>query len=463
MRGSAAYAHLWGTPEIHALLDDEPRLRAWLHILGQLAAAQAELELIPASAAEEIAGSVRVEILDMDHLVAQTQATGHSLLGLIQTVQQVVSPAAGEWFCFGATVQDVTDTWFALLMRDIAAIVERDLLAIEDSLVALAERHRDTPMTGRTHGQPGLPITAGLKAATWAGEIGRHLDRLAEGRRRWPVAQLAGAVGTLSFWGDKAFDLQERFAARLGLLAPEGPWLNARDRLAEFGCLLALIAQTLGRIGNEILELQRGEIAEWFEPFVEGEVGSITMPHKRNPERSEHLVTLAKVARAEAALLVEAMVGEHERDGRSWKTEWAAAPDLFLATGRSLAIARGLLAGLDLRPARMAANLAVSGEYLHSEAVMLELAAHLGKQSAHRLVYGAAMRGVEEGTGLRRALEETPEVVALLSKEDLDRLFEATLSTGRSAALVDRAVAAARRSRAQRVQRAAPSVADGRS
>ncbi|MDQ1490341.1 MAG: hypothetical protein QOJ23_2855, partial [Actinomycetota bacterium] len=357
MRGSAVYAHLWSTPEVDALLGDEGRLASWLDILAALARAQGELGLIPAEVADEIVRKAVVENLDLAYVAAQTRATEHSTLGLIRGVQQVVSAEAGEWFCHGATVQDVTDTWCALVMRDLGRIAERDLSAIEASLRKLARRHKATPMAARTHGQPGLPVTVGYKAAVWAAEVRRHRERLGDGGGRWLVGQLGGAAGTGSLWGGSRRALQDRFCEVLGLGRPEGPWISARDRIAEFGSVLAMIAATLGKIGNEVLELQRPEIGEVFEPFTPGAVGSITMPHKRNPERSEHLVTLARLVRAEAGVLVESMVVEHERDGRAWKAEWAAFPEVCRLTAASLASARGLVDGLTVDPAAMAANI----------------------------------------------------------------------------------------------------------
>ena len=155
-------------------------------------------------------------------------------------------------------------------------------------------------MCGRTHGQPGLPITFGFKAAVWAAELDRHLERLRQGRRRWEVVQLGGALGTMEFWGDRALDLLEAFARQLGLGVPVVPWITARDGVAEFIWLLAAISATAGKIGNEVYQLQRPEIGELRESFTPGTVGSITMPHKRNPEISEHLVTLSRVIRAQA-------------------------------------------------------------------------------------------------------------------------------------------------------------------
>ncbi|MGH8974528.1 MAG: class-II fumarase/aspartase family protein [Acidimicrobiia bacterium] len=448
MRGSAVYAHLWGTAEVDALLSDDARLQSWLDILAVLARAQADVGLIPAAAGEEIARQAKVDLLDLEFVVAETRATSHSTLGLIRGMQKILSPEAGEWFCYGATVQDVADTWCALVVRDVGRIVWRDLGAIEDALVRLAVEHRATPVAARTHGQPGLPVTFGYKAAVWAAEIRRHRERLRQGRERWLVGQLGGAAGTGSLWGDRRRPLQERFCALLGLGLPEGPWISARDRLAEFGAVLAMVTQTLGKIGNEVLQLQRPEVGEAAEPFTPGAVGSITMPHKRNPERSEHLVTLARLARVEAGVLLESMVVEHERDGRAWKAEWAAFPDLCRLAAASLSFGRAVTEGLVVDPAAMAANLGARGGYVLSERVMQALSERVGKQSAHLLVYEASMTGVEQGLSLREALAAAPEIGKHLSAAELDALCDPAAPVDQAPEVTDEILAALERSRA---------------
>lgn len=448
MRGSSTYAHLWGTDELRGIFDDRSRIQAWLDILAALAAAQADVGLIPRAAADEIGSKARVELLDLEHVAAETRATAHSTLGLIRGMQRVLSAEAGEWFCYGATVQDVSDTWTALVMRAVGGVVYRDLRAIEAALLRLARRHRDTPAAARTHGQTGLPITFGFKVAGWAAEVRRHVERLKQGRGRWLVGQLGGAAGTASFWGDRAVELQERFCHRLGLSVPEIPWVSARDRVAEFSLVLAMVTHTLARIGNEVVQLQRPEVGELGEPFSPGQVGSITMPHKRNPERAEHLVTLARLVRAEAAVLLESMIVEHERDGRAWKAEWAAFPDVCMLTGAALSMARRVVEGLVVRPAAMRRNLERDGGYAASETVMRALARRVGKQSAHRIVYEAAMAGLDRGEDFRRALEANPEVMAHLRADELDELLDLDGAAVQTApAFVDRVLETARRAR----------------
>jgi adenylosuccinate lyase len=330
-------------------------------------------------------------------------------------------------------------------MRDVTEILDRDLGHAEAAAVTLAERHRETVMCGRTHGQPGLPITFGFKAAVWASELRRHRMRLAEGRRRWEVVQLGGALGTMEFWGDRALPLLDAFAGRLGLGAPDLPWITARDRVAEFLGLLAMVTATLAKIGQEVYELQRPEIGELREPFTPGQVGSITMPHKRNPELSEHLVTLARVVRADATVAVEGMVVEHERDGRAWKAEWVVFPEACLLTGASLAFACRLLDGLEVDADRMRSNVAAQGGYVLSEPVMRALADHIGKHAAQAVVYEAALAGRSRGVSFEAALLADPRIAGQLTPEQIARCLDPRAALGAAPAFVDRVVGAAAR------------------
>ncbi|HET7722119.1 MAG TPA: lyase family protein, partial [Acidimicrobiales bacterium] len=372
---------------------------------------------------------------DLAFVAEETRRTSHSTLGLIHGWQRVLPAPASEHVYLGATVQDVTDTWTVVALREVGRVVWRDLRAVEALLVDLAERHRDTVMVARTHGQPGSPITFGFKAASWADEVRRHLDRLRDGRARWLVAQLGGAVGVLGFFGDEGPAVRAAFCAELGLTDPGISWLTARDRLAEFASVLAMICATLARIGNEVLELQRPEIGELREPTTTDAVGSITMPHKRNPERSEHLDTLARLVRAHAGVLVEGMVQIHERDGRGWKAEWVAFPEVCLLAGVALQTAIALLSGLEVDTAAMAANV---GPGAGSERVLATLTARYGKHEAQARMHAALQPGAERPA----ALEETE----LLEAGELAALL-ATPAIAGAHAMVDEVVARSRAAR----------------
>jgi adenylosuccinate lyase len=428
---SPAYAHLWGTDETRALFDEHARWQRWLDILVTLAAAQADLGIIPQRSADTIATLARVERIDLAAVAEETRRTSHSTLGLIRALQQVLPDDVAEHVYYGATVQDVTDTWFALTMRDVGDLVERDLTMLIGAIVERAGRHGRTMMPGRTHGQPGAPISFAFKLATWADELGRHRDRVGEGRQRWATVQFGGAVGTLGFYGERGPALRARFAERLGLADPGIAWLTSRDRIGEFATLMAAITGTLARIGNEVMELQRPEIGELRESAGAGGVSSIMMPHKRNPESSEHLDTLARLTRAHAGVLLEGAVQLHERDGRGWKAEWVALPEVCLLTATALRLASDCVDGLEVDAARMQANIDAGHGLQASERILGMLSSTLGKhraQAALQEVLGAARR---DGRSLVDALD----AAGLMTRADAEAATAELLAPGDVAAV----------------------------
>ncbi|MGR8932845.1 MAG: class-II fumarase/aspartase family protein [Gammaproteobacteria bacterium] len=442
---STIYGISWSTPELRDLFAEQKRVRGWVEVMTVLAETQAEFGLIPAQAAAEIRACYRSLQIDQPFLAevgAHFAANNHSLLGLIKAVQARCGPSGGEWLCYGATVQDITDTHLMRTLRTVRNLFIARLAAIEQCLVRLAQQHRNTVMSGRTHGQSGLPITFGYKAGMWLDELERHRLRLSALAERMDVGQLCGGVGSLSSCGAQPLALQQSFLARLGLKPPPFSWTTTRDRLAEWVNGLAMLAATADRIGHEVYNLQRPEIGELSEGFVAGTVGSITMPQKRNPEISEHLGTLSRVVRHHAAHMNENLVHDHERDGRSWKGEWLILPETALATGKALQLLESLLANLQVNAARMRENLERSRGFIHGEAVMLALAPKIGKQTAHALIYEIAMRAQEQGNPLKAAVASDPRVTAHLSAADLEHLFDLEANTGACAELVDRLIAA---------------------
>lgn len=438
---SAIFGNSWATPEMRALLDEAAVVAGWIEVLTALAATQAEYGLIPAEAATRLCAtcpSVNLDEAFFDEVRRGFEQTNHSLLGLIRALQARCPGDSGEWLCYGATVQDITDTQNARVLKQIHRLLRQRVTAVLGVLSELAARHRTTPMSGRTHGQPGLPITFGYKVAGWLDEMLRHRRRLAEITPRITAGQLAGGVGSLSSFGPSGLALQQRFLEQLGLTVPAISWTSSRDRLAEWLNLLTLLTATCDRIGHEIYNLQRPEIGELCEASRAGVVGSITMPQKRNPEISEHLGTLARQVRYAAAQMTENLVHDHERDGRAWKAEWAILPGACLAADKALSLLHELLAQLEVDEDRMLRNLVATHGAVNAERVMLALAPQLGKQTAHALIYRAATDAGQRGISFREALLDSAEVRAALGVAEIDSLLGSGFDTGCCAAMVDR-------------------------
>jgi adenylosuccinate lyase len=440
---STIFGSSWADDVLRPLFAEQNRVRGWLEVMAILAQVQAEFALVPEQAAIEIKAACQGIVIDEAFLKEVGEGflkTNHSLMGLINAVKEHCGVLGGEWLCYGATVQDITDTHTVRTLLKAHEHFLVQLIAIQKTLIDLADRHRHTVMCGRTHAQPGLPITFGFKAATWLDELERHRQRLVELKPRLKEGQLSGGVGSLSSFGPQALALQKAFMQRLGLATPAISWTSSRDRYAEWLNVLAMITSIGDRVGQEVVNLQRPEIGELSEGFVSGAVGSITMPQKRNPEISEHLGTLSRVVRHHAAHMAENLVHSHERDGRSWKGEWLIIPDATLATGKSLALLNALLKGLQVNKERMLANIRATNGLIHAEAVMLRLALTLGKQSAHQLIYELSLLAQRERLDFKQAVLDHPKISAILTRKEIDSLFDLEQSTGRCANMVDQVI-----------------------
>jgi len=436
--------HMWGTEELRAVFSDENRVQQWYDYEAALALAQAELGIIPPAAAAEIAAKAKVGNVDLEAIAAEIRRTRHPLVPALRALQAVCGGGHGEYLHFGPTTQDVLDTGMMLQVKAAHAVFVRDLQAVGRELYRLAERHRATPMAGRTHAVQALPITFGHKCAIWLAETGRNHERMKQLEERVFVGSLVGAVGTQASFGEQAFELDRRVMARLGLGVADISWHPARDRFAEYVGVLGLVGGSLAKIANEIIVLAHSEIDELAEPFSEGKVGSSTMPHKRNPSTAEAIVAVGRTLRHTVALMHDALLQEHERDASAWRFEWKAVPEACLMTGAILAQIKDVLAGLEVHADRMRGNLDALGGFLLSERVMFALADKLGKQSAHEAVYEAAMRGYAQKLTFEQALMQHPRVKAALGAGELAALLDPTTYVGLAPAIVDRVLAETR-------------------
>jgi adenylosuccinate lyase len=441
---SSIYGSAWTTPELRALFNEPARIKGWLDVMTVLAETQAEFGMIPKLAAVQIREAVQTLQIDdtfLKKIGEHYAVSNHSLLGLISAVKARCQPLAGEWLCYGATVQDITDTHTMRVLKTVRQSFIEQLNNIKHCLIALAKKHQNTVMAGRTHGQIGLPITFGYKAAVWLDELHRHEQRLLELAERMDVVQLAGGVGSLSSLGQKPLALQAAFAKALDLKPPVISWTSSRDRYAEWLNVLAMLCATADKIGHEIYNSQRPEIAELSEGFTTGTVGSITMPQKRNPEISEHLGTLARLVRHHAAFMMENLVGDHERDGRSWKGEWLILPESCLATAKALQLLQTVLQDLQVHEQTMLNNLERTQGFIFAETVMLALAQRLGKQSAHSLVYELAMLAQVQNQSFQEILATDARIQSLLTKNELQQLCGLENCIGACADMVDQLIA----------------------
>lgn len=436
--GSNVFGDLFGTASMRALFEDKATIQRYLDVEMTLAFVQAELGVIPMEAAQAIAGAASVDQIDLESLAARTAIVGVPILPLVEQITALVPDGLGQWVHYGATTQDIMDTADVLQYRSALNHVSADLEGIAQSLVTLAGEHANTPMVGRSRSQHALPIPFGLKAAVWLSMIDRHRARLSELRPRLEVVSFSGAVGTLASLGEQGIATRKALAKALTLDCPDLPWHTARDAIAEMTGLLALIGGTLSKIGTDIASMMQSEIGEVLEPAGgAGRGTSSTMPQKRNPIGSEAMITSGALVRAQHGAMLEAMAQDHERGTGLWQAEWSATPAAFVALSGGLQAARDVLSGLEVRQDAMARGLARTGGLLLSEAVMMNLASEIGRQTAHDFVQDCCKEALKTGESFLDLLCAHPVLGPLRTRERYQELLTPARYMGQAPDMIE--------------------------
>ena len=436
---SQIHGCMFSTDEMREIFSDKSWAQKWLDTEAALAKAQAELGVIPQEKADIINKYAKAELLDIPS-IGEYYKSSITIVPLLKAFKAVLPDRAGEFVHWGATSQDIVDTGIVLLQRDAYNVILRDMKLCQEYCLDLAKKYRDVCMAGRTHVVHAIPITFGYKAAVWADELGRDIERLVQMKDRVFVGEMAGAVGTLASQPEKGLETQKRMFEILGLGVPTIAWHVARDSQAEFVSVLALCAGTLGRINHEILTLQRTEILELEEPFFMGKVGSSTMPHKRNPAVLENVLALCRNVRSIAPSIVETMISENERDWGCFLSEWEAIPRACHMLGCALEKSKNILKNLIVYPKHMERNLFAQKGLMMSECVMMHLAVKLGRLTSHDIVYKACMEAYEKEIPLKDVLMKTPAVTEAFTEEEVDHMLNPHTYVGLAPVFADRVV-----------------------
>nr|WP_263314778.1 adenylosuccinate lyase [Mammaliicoccus sp. Marseille-Q6498] len=421
---SKLYGKLYSTEEMKSVFSDETLLQNWLDSWVALAEAEEELDVIPKGISNEIKEKADYKLFDMDVISKGISDTTHPLIVQIREFEKLVSPKAGGYIHWGATTQDIMDTAVVLQIKDAQQIILNQLEAFLKLLIELADKYKDIVMPGRTHGQHALPVTLGYKIAIWADEIGEHIERLKEGQKRYLLGSFGGAAGTLASLGEIGTEVKSLFCRNLGLNEPTITWHVQRSGFAEFSNIIAMISSTVGKIANEIINLQRSEIGEIEEGHVDGQIGSSTMPHKRNPMVCEYVVGLTRLVQRNATLGLDAMVQEHERDMTFWTTEWSYIPQICIYASSQLDKMYKVLNNMIIHEDKMERNLYLLKGLIVSESLMLELGKHIGRQTAHDVIYEISMAAFEHDEKLLNVATKNKTIMEHLSEEKVKELLE---------------------------------------
>ena len=418
------------------IFEERERLAKWMAVEIALARAHAKLGNVPKDAPariEEAAAKVKLE--RVHEIEGQIH---HDLMAMVKALSEQAGEA-GRFVHVGATSYDIEDTATALIFMDGIDLLDKHLAALSAQLKKLALEHLDTVCIGRTHGQHAVPTTYGMKFALYYQELKRNRERLREARKRIAVGKMSGAVGTMATFGKDGPKIQKMVMDELGLgPAPVTNQVVQRDRHAEVMSVLALCAAGIEKIAKEIRNLQRTEILELSEGFGARQVGSSTMPHKRNPHKSERVCSIARLVRANALTAFENIALEHERDLTNSANERAVFAESFIALDYMAIEMARILGSLAFYPENMKRNLELTRGLVMAERVMIHLvdSGKMGRQDAHELVRELAQEAFSGKRDFREVLLERK----VLDRKTADELFDYSTYTGNARKIVEDAV-----------------------
>lgn len=430
----------YGRPVVKEIFGESSKLQYLLNVEAALARAHAVVGTIPKKDADEISRKASVKYVTAVRVSEIERETKHDIMAVTKALSEQCSGDASKYVHLGATSYDIVDTANALQFAAATALLSGQLKELRKTLVSLAKEHKETLMLGRTHGQFSIPITFGLKMAVYALEVDRQLERLHECKSRVLVGKMSGAVGTGAALGKKALQIQRLVMEDLKLGIEEGATqIVDRDRYVELLCVLANIATSMEKFATEVRNLQRSEISEVAEAFeAKKQVGSSTMPQKKNPIVSEQVSGLARVVRCYVIPGFEDAIQWHERDLANSAAERFILPHALILSDWIVTQMIDVFAHLKVDPERMLENLRRSQGLPMSEAVMTKLVEKgMGRGEAHEVMRVAALKASSSQAQLVSVLLETPKVMKVLSDRELHAAMNPRNYLGVSTTIVD--------------------------
>lgn len=429
----------YGSKEMREIFEDKRRLQYQLEFEAGVAHAQAQIGMIPADAAKEIAKGARSGKVTLARVSELEAMSEHDTAAMVEALSEQVSAVAKPWVHYGLTSNDIVDTSTCMQMRDAFSIIESKVAKLGLLLAERAVEFKVVPAVGRTHGQHASIISFGLKFAVWAAEMAKHIERIKEGRKRFLLCKTLGVVGTGSLMGNRALEVQKIVAQNLKLHPVDAATqVVPRERFAEMQFCIALIGSTLDKIAIEVRNLQRTEIGEVAESFRKGQMGSSAVPVKRNPIKSERVSSLAKMLRSFVSVSMENIALWHERDLSNSANERFTLPMAAILLDEMLNAMTKVISELKVNKERIASNIDMTKGQIYAEFVLEALVKKgIARFEAYRDIQRIAFAALESGEHFFDAVSNDKSISKRLSKQELMAIFEAKNHLAASGRIID--------------------------
>ena len=397
---------------------EQNKFDAYLRVEILASEAWSQLGVVPKEDVEKLWKDAK---FDINRIYEIEQQTRHDIVAFTRAVSESLGEER-KWVHYGLTSTDVVDTANGYLLKQANAILLDDIEKMLEVLRKRAIEFKSTPCIGRTHGIHADITCFGLKWALWYEEMKRNLNRFITAARGVEVGKISGAVG--NFANIPPF-IQDYVCEKLGTESANiSTQVIQRDRHAYYMATLAVIASSIEQMAMEIRNLQRTEVHEVEESFGKGQKGSSAMPHKRNPISSENMCGCARVMRGYMAAFYENVALWHERDISHSSTERIILPDATMLLDYMLNRFRGILENLVVFKDVMMENIYRTRKVIFAQRVMNALIEKgFSREQAYDTVQPIAMRAMSERADYQELLAESPEVMAVLSREELDACF----------------------------------------
>lgn len=402
--------------EMSDFFSENAYIRYELKVEAALARVLAKRGLCSQAVADEITKACNQ--VEPEEVYLEEEITKHNIRALVNCIQRRVSDEAKPFVHFTATSVDVMDTATAMRFKEATEkVVLPKVLELERILIDIARREKDTLQVGRTHGQHAVPVTFGFAMAEYVSRFGSRIELIKQTAQnlRGKIAGAVGAYNASSLFFDDPFEFETEVLWELGLKPSEySNQIVAPEYLTDYIHAVISAFGVLANLADDIRNLQRTEIGEVGEAFEATQVGSSTMPHKRNPWNFEHVKSMWKEFMPRMVTIYADQISEHQRDLTN------------SASGRFVPeIVVGFVAAVD-RLTRVLRKLVVDGERMErnfeftKEMVIAEplyiLLASMGHPDAHEAVRLLTLESQKTGKTLRELLVERTELLSYLEK-----------------------------------------------
>ncbi|MCX8166780.1 MAG: adenylosuccinate lyase [Candidatus Micrarchaeota archaeon] len=427
--------------EMSSLFSEEYKYKTWAEVEIALLKAYVRLGIFKEDDVDFQELEKAKEELDPARVKEIEKEINHDLMAVVKALNEK-APKSGKYLHVGATSYDIEDTATALIFKKAFELILKELDNTLSLLKEKAKKFENVICIGRTHGQHAIPTTYGMKFALYYQDFMRCKQRIIHAKERILVGKMSGAVGTMAGFFGKGIEIEQEVMKELGLnYAKISTQVVQRDVHAEAVFLLTLISCNAEKFAKEIRNLQRTEIGEVLEMFEEKQVGSSTMPHKRNPHKAERICSLAKLIRANMSIALENIALEHERDLTNSANERFLFAQQFILTHYVLKEVNKILKNMKIYEQKGLENLWLTKGLIFAERVMLELTKRgMNRQEAHEVVRKIAQNCYESKAEFKKLLSENAIVSKYLNNKDLEQIFDAYNYLGNHKEIIKRAL-----------------------